>query len=276
MMYLDLAELPKVFQQRLFWSSRRPALAWFRRGDHLGDITRPLDHCVRDLVAEQGYPRPGGSIRLLTHLRYFGYVVNPVSFYYCYDKSENLCNIVAHVTNTPWGESHSYVLGPEHFKHQDPGQERRSEALTPKEFHVSPFMPMDLTYGWRLREPRDNLLVHINNYQNQDKFFDVTLNMNRRPINGWNLGRALIRYPAMTARVIAGIYWQALRLKWKGAKFYQHPKKNSVGGKDLEKSNSGNRTEIGETHAVVSTQAVVPQSMDRPNLTSASNLTIKN
>ena len=111
MVYLDLDELPECFDGRLLWSARRPALAWFRRADHLGDPRTPLAEAVRELVAERTGTRPEGPIRLLTHLRYFGHCFNPVSFYYCYDATgEQLSAVVAHVTNTPWGERHSYVL----------------------------------------------------------------------------------------------------------------------------------------------------------------------
>ncbi len=72
----------------------------------------PLERCVRDLVETETGHRPCGPIRLLTHLRYFGYCFNPVSFYYCYDPSgQDIVAVVAEVTNTPWGERHCYVLG---------------------------------------------------------------------------------------------------------------------------------------------------------------------
>lgn len=104
MLYLDLAELPALFDGRWLWSARRPALAWFRRADYLGDPAVPLDAAVRDLVRERTGARPTGPIRLLTHLRYFGYAQNPVSFYYCFSADGSAVEtIVAEVTNTPWG-----------------------------------------------------------------------------------------------------------------------------------------------------------------------------
>ena len=103
-MYLDLAELPGVFDPHLLWSARRAAVAWFRREDHLGDPAKPLDECVRDEVQRQTGIRPDGPVRLLTNLRYFGYVMNPVSYYYCFHKSTNrLQTVLAEVHNTPWG-----------------------------------------------------------------------------------------------------------------------------------------------------------------------------
>ncbi|MEI2421818.1 DUF1365 family protein, partial [Arthrospira platensis SPKY2] len=105
MVCLDLAELDTVFRGRWLWSTQRPALAWLRREDHLGDPAHSLDESVRRLVAERTGRRPAGPIRLLAHLRYFGHCFNPVSFYYCYDAAgERVETIVAEVNNTPWGE----------------------------------------------------------------------------------------------------------------------------------------------------------------------------
>ena len=111
MMYLDLAELPEVFEKRWFWSTKRPALARFKRSNHMGPADQPLDESVRDLVERETGERPEGPVRLLTNLSYFGYCFNPVSFYYCFDMAgENVEFIVAEVNNTPWGETDTYVL----------------------------------------------------------------------------------------------------------------------------------------------------------------------
>ena len=136
-LYLDLAELDEVFGGRWLWSARRPALAWFRRADYLGDPALPLDErCATWSWRETGR-RPAGPIRLLTHLRYFGHCFNPVSFYYCFDAAgEQVEAIVAEVTNTPWGERHAYVL-------PAPAGARTLRVRFDKAFHVSPFMPME-------------------------------------------------------------------------------------------------------------------------------------
>ena len=111
MMYLDLSELDTVFKHHWFWSTRKAALARFRRENHLGDAAVPLDQAVRDLVQGETGSLPQGPIRLLTNLSYFGYCFNPVSFYYCFDAGDqHVETIVAEVNNTPWGERHCYVL----------------------------------------------------------------------------------------------------------------------------------------------------------------------
>lgn len=230
MAYLDLAELDSVFAGRWFWSTRRMALARFRREDHLGDPSVPLDQAVRDLVAERTGRRPEGPIRLLTHLAYFGYGFNPVSFYYCFDAADSRVEtIVAEVNNTPWGEQHCYVLDQAHAPRKGSLARHRFD----KDFHVSPFMPMEIGYDWMFGEPDKDLLVHmvLNSRpdaaggEGRQKLFDATLHLERQEITGASLAGVLLRFPFMTLKVIAGIHWQALRLWWKGVPVFTHPDK---------------------------------------------------
>lgn len=242
---LDLDELDVAFAGRWFWSARRPALAWFRRQDHFGEPHESLSESVRNFVSAHGRPRPTGPIRLLTHLRYWGFVFNPVSFFYCYAADgATVTDIVAEVNNTPWGERHCYLLS-------DPlrGASRRA-CTTVKTFHVSPFLPMSLVYRWQLTAPDEDLLVRLASYERgrpaadidgprrSDRneaipMLDVCLRMQRRPLTGGNLARVLIQYPFLTIRVVAAIYWQAWRLWRKRCRFYPHPKRLLQPGKGV-------------------------------------------
>jgi DUF1365 family protein len=220
MLYLDLAELPQLFSGRWLWSARRAALARFRREDHFGDPRVPLDDSVRELVARETGQRPAGPIRLLTHLRYFGHVFNPVSFYYCFDEDDRRVEtIVAEVNNTPWGEQHCYVLP----QSMNAGQGGHGRYFPKKVMHVSPFMEMDVAYDWRFNAPGDALSVHMENAREGRKVFDATLLLSREEITGGSLARALARFPLMTVKVVAAIYWQALRLWLKGTPLHDHP-----------------------------------------------------
>ncbi len=223
MVYLDLHELTHVFDDRLLWSVERRNVASFRRRDHLGEPTWPLSKSVRELVQAETGVVPRGRIGLLTHLRYFGYCMNPVSFYFLWNEADTAVEtIVADVGNTPWGERHPYVLHPGIVEGPRPGAHR---YRFDKVFHVSPFQDMDTRYDWRFTDPGETLTVQMECRRDDTPFFDATLNMERRELTGGEMARALLRYPFMTGTVVAGIYWQAMRLWGKRMPFYAHPDK---------------------------------------------------
>jgi DUF1365 family protein len=93
----------------------------------------------------------------------------------------------------------------------------------PKEFHVSPFMPMEVDYAWQFTTPGRSLTVHMENRSNGRTFFDATMTLERRAISTTSLAAALVGHPFMTAKVIAAIYWQALKLWIKRCPYYPHP-----------------------------------------------------
>lgn len=222
MMYLDLSELATVFRGRWLWSASRFNLAQFRRSDHLGPAEQDLQHAVHELVAQETGRQLPGPIRLLTHLRYFGYCFNPVSFYFCFDEHDRrLDTIVAEVHNTPWGECHPYVLTCDGAQAADTTYAFEFR----KAFHVSPFMPMDMDYRWRFKLQDDKLIVHMESLREGTPIFDATMLLDRSPITGWGLAKVLLSYPFMTLKVITAIHFQALRLWLKRVPVQTHPAK---------------------------------------------------
>jgi DUF1365 family protein len=219
-LYLDLAEVGRVFAQSPLWSTTRAAPGRFDRADFLGPTDVPLDEAVRDRVAAATGTRPAGPVRMLAHLRTFGHVFNPVAFYYCFEADgSTLAAIVAEVTNTPWRERHAYVL-PVDAAH------RRGRALHwdfPKAFHVSPFMAMRRDYRWAFTVPGERLHVHMDVLDGATREFDATLALARRELDGAALARLLWRHPAMTLQVLGAIHWQALRLWLKSVPVHDHP-----------------------------------------------------
>jgi DUF1365 family protein len=210
MALLDLDDLPQLDRTlRLFGWNRR-AVTSFYDADHVD---------IRALLAENDIDLGGrGSIQVLTNLRVFGHVFNPVSFWWCRREDGTLACIVAEVNNT-FGERHPYVLLP------DDGTEARGRVVfeTDKRLHVSPFMPMDQAYTWWFSEPEDRLSVRMDVHEVGSPDFHATLTARRVPLTSSSLRAALVRYPLMPARVLGLIHWQALRLWLKRTPFYRKP-----------------------------------------------------
>jgi DUF1365 family protein len=213
---IDVAELPRLFSGRRMWGLERWAPASFRRADYLGQ-NGELDGAVRDVVERATGTRPAGPIRMLTQLRYWGYCFNPVTFYYCFaTDGASVEQVVAEITNTPWGERHRYVVP------------CGRTARFAKEFHVSPFQDMDLEYAWRFTVPDQQLGVHMVSTRGGIQTFDATLVLRRRPWTDATLRGVWFRFPHMTALAILAIHIQALRLWWKRAPFFSHPARQPV------------------------------------------------
>ena len=215
MMYLDLDELHAVFALSPLWGRQRFALAKFKRRDFLGAGESDLKTAVLNCVTQALGKTPKGPVRMLANLRYFGYSVNPLTTYYCFDETgERVEAIVAEVNNTPWNERHAYVLpanGVDHF-----------HFTFDKEFHVSPFNPLAMTYHWFSNTPGDHLAIHLENWGQGNKIMDATLSLRSSPITAKKMNHLLIAYPFMTVKVIAAIYWQAVKLLLKRTPFYSH------------------------------------------------------
>ena len=224
-LYLDLAELEEIFAGRWFWSVEGPNWASFRRADHLKAAGVPLDVAVRDEVQRQLGRRPAGPIRLLTHLRYLGYCFNPISVYYCFARDgRTLEAVLTEVHNTPWGEEYLRAFD----TLVDPPDGEWFPFRFAKEFHVSPFMPMEINYHWRFTVPGERLALRMTSLEGGTEIFNASLELHAQALGGASLARALLRWPFMTAKVIAAIYWQALRLKLKGVPFCPHPEQVEI------------------------------------------------
>ena len=216
MLCLDLESCDSDLDRFPISHSRLPSLGWFRRRDYHGNPETGLADHIRNTVLEDTGERPEGRILLLTHLRYWGMLMNPIAVFYCHDSADRLTHAVMQVTNTPWREKILYVhkLDPNRSKH------RISFA---KHMHVSPFNPMDMMYHCTLTTPDTGLLVHLENHQDNICHTDATLVLERGPMTRSTLASTVFSFPHETVKVLYGIYWNAFRLWRKKSPFYSHP-----------------------------------------------------
>lgn len=221
--YIDLSEIDRIFSIPFFFSHRFPRLIGYDRKHYLAGHDS-LEQSVKELIFKKTGKTHDGPIRLLTQISYLGFCFNPVSFYYCYDRNEQLRFMVTEITNTPWYERSSYV-------HEINDDRKHHRFEFEKDFHVSPFMPMNLHYVWNFSTPepelkQDWLSVHMEDWNpaKTRKIFDATLMLKAKPWNAQNLVLSLLKFPLLTFKSFIAIYVQAFLLKMKKIPFYSHPK----------------------------------------------------
>ena len=220
MAFLDVDRLPELMRVSPFSSYNRWNWTSYCEHDHFGDPSKFLRQRLSEDAARHGIVLPDGPIFLLTHLRYLGYVFNPVSFFYFYGCSGKLALMMAEVNNT-FGESHNYWLTPANRRESVTA----NRYTTSKKMHVSPFMGMNLDYDWIFTPPTDRLVAHMNTIADGKPLFDATLQLEHRPWQRRELHRVLAAYPFMTLRVIGAIHWEALKLWLKQVPVFTHPAK---------------------------------------------------
>ena len=206
---LDLDELPALSAKLRLFSHNRGNLFSFHDRDHgLGDGIG-LKAWVQAQVRAAGLAGDG-AVLLQCLPRMFGFVFNPLSIYYCYDRNGRLEALLHQVSNT-FGERHSYLL---------PVTARDGRGVVAqsvgKRLFVSPFNAMDHRYHFQVRDPDDHLSAVIRQTDAHGTLLFATITGNRRLITDAALFRCFLGFPAMTLSVLAAIHWHALRLWIKG------------------------------------------------------------
>jgi len=220
---VDLDELDTLHRRLRLFSVNRANLYSFREADYLPTheprhnasgapaATPPapagsLKARVLAHLAAQGVDLAGGRIHLVTLPRVFGYLFNPVSFYFCHDARGTLVAALAEVTNT-FREMKPFFLGPD-SRTGDEGLRRR----VPKHFYVSPFSDVDVAFDFHLRAPAGKLAVQIDDYVGAERTLTSTLAGPARPLTDAALLSCTLRHPLVTLKIIGLIHWHALRL----------------------------------------------------------------
>ena len=234
MLLIKLDELPALNKYLKLFGERAWHWARFKRQDYMGHPEESLSDSVKRKIAfkiDCEFETLSGEVFFMGQLRYLGLYFSPLNFYFL-KQDGSMRYMLAEVSNTPWNQRHYYVV------------DLQDTQLHDNAFHVSPFNPMDQKYQWRINPP-DNRhtksMVHLEVSPAASPFskvFDATMVLKRIPLNQLQLNRVLLNTPVQTVSILAGIYWQALKLLIKRVPYYSHPSKNenAVSNKKLKEN----------------------------------------
>lgn len=217
---IDLDELDALHCSLRLFSFNHRNLYSFREQDFLptnelvfngraGPLGPPqrlgLKQRVVAYLATREIDLTGGRVMLVTLPRVLGYLFNPVSFYFCYDRTGAPVAALAEVTNT-FKEMKPYLLGP------DTRDGFTFRLRVPKNFYVSPYSDVDVAFDFTLRTPGERLSIQIDDYAGAERTLTSTLTGPCEPLTDARLAWFTLKYPLITLRIISLIHWHALRL----------------------------------------------------------------
>ena len=211
--WIDLDEVKKTFNIPLLMScGKLPSIIKFNRKHYMSPEKEDLKAAVLDKIeADLGF-RPKGRVCLLTTVQYFGLCYNPVSFYFAFE-DEKVVAVASEINNTPWDQRYTYC--------QDLREKKYKNFK--KEFHISPFMPMEIDYKWFFSQPGEKLSIFMENFHEGQKVFDAGLKLKKKPFTKFRMLLNACLFPLMPLKIIVGIYYHAFRLWLKKTPFYEHP-----------------------------------------------------
>ena len=208
---LDISEIDILDKSLKIFSYNKFNIVSFYDADHGPRDGTSIKEWVIKNLNDNRINTENIKIKLLCYPRIFGYVFNPLSVFFIYNKNSELISILYEVKNT-FGEQHTYV-----FKTKE--NENYIKHTCKKKFHVSPFIEMDCTYFFRILKPSEKISVIIDQYDEEGKLLYASQDGDRIEFNNKNLVLSYLRHPLMTFKIIVAIHFEAFKLWTKGIKF---------------------------------------------------------
>ena len=208
---IDLSELELLEKDLKLFSYNRFNIISFYNKDHGPRDGNPLKKWVINNLEKSNIETKDIQIKLLCYPRIFGYVFNPLSVFYIYDKKKELISILYEVKNT-FGEQHTYI-----FK-SDKNQNLIQHTCK-KKFHVSPFIEMNCIYFFRILKPGNKISVIVDQNDKEGKILYASQDGVLSELNNANLLKTYLKHPLMTFKIIFAIHFEAFKLWTKGIKF---------------------------------------------------------
>jgi len=210
-LFIDLSELEELNKNLKFFSFNKFNLISFHEKDHGERDGSSLLDWVKLNLRNNNISTENIKIKLLCYPRILGYVFNPLSIFFIYNKDENLISILYEVKNT-FGEQHTYVFKVE-------SENKLIQNNCSKKFHVSPFIEMNCNYFFKILKPADRISVIIDQYQSNEKILYASQDGKRTNLTSSELMKSYLKHPLMTFKIISAIHFEAFKLWVKGIKF---------------------------------------------------------
>ena len=223
---IDLDDLNEIDNKIKLFSYNKFNIISFFDKDHGDRDGTSLKNWVKKNLENIGVENKEIKIKLFCYPRILGYVFNPLSVFFIYDKNDKIISIFYEVKNT-FGEQHTYI-----FKAED-NETLRNSCV--KKFHVSPFIDMECNYKFRVNKPSDKISVIIDQSDNDGKLLFASQDGTAKEFSNKNLFVSYIFHPLMTFKVIVAIHYEAFKLWLKGIKFIKK-KINIKNNSSVEKS----------------------------------------